>query len=287
MPGHGEPEQIYVSPHPDAVITDVVGSPRGYAFVETSAESYGDGGWRIWFLAEPGGVPTEVDRGQAPGAGAAPTIDMDNEHIAWAAFDEPSSGPVSRLRAASIDILGNVTTLIDQPIERGLLWYPALDADEVWYGIIDVEATSSGDEFHIESLSLVVPGSPVRFAGTGNDFNPAVNEHFVVWKTAEGDSAALNWGTVRVQNRETSGTAVIPVPDANRPSIGDRFVTFEEITHSRLAVYDPVADELFDLIDASDQAEGTVGGQSLDGGLLTFFTQETATPRVGWALLPS
>lgn len=286
-PGEAEPELIFVSPREDAVITDVVGAKTGYTFAETSREAFGDGGWRIWFLSGPGAEPIELDRGEAPGAGATPTIAMDDDRIAWAAFDEPDGGPVSRLRVVNIDALSDVTTLIDQPIGEGLLWFPQLNGDELWYAVIHAEATDTGDEFHIETRDIsAVNGGSTRFSGMGNDFNPAVNDRFVVWKTAEGDSAALNWGTLHVLNRLTNTVSVIPVPNANRPSIGDRFITFDEITHTRLAIYEPATGELYDLVDPNAQAEGSVGSQSVAGRLLGFFLHETGMPRIGWAILP-
>lgn len=290
VPGAGAPEELYVSPNADATITDVVAAEPGYAFVETSMSAYGDGGWRVWFLAQAGGEPVELDRGLAPGAGSAPTIAMNDAWIAWAAFDEPASGPVSRLRIVPTSNPTAATTLIDHPINDGLLWYPALDRDDLWYAVIhaDVEGTGAGDEFHLESLTL--PGSgapPTVFRGPGKDFDPAVNDEFVVWKTAEGDSAALNWGTLHFLDRRTQAVGAIPVKNAIRPSIGDRYVAFDEITHSRLLIFDPSTPALVALGGADTPAAGSVGGESLSGRLLAFFTQQDgAPPRIGWATLP-
>ena len=55
----------------------------------------------------------------------------------------------------------------------------------------------------------------------------------------------------------------------------------------RLAVYDLLAKRVLDLIPPSEQGNATVGGQSISGNLLAFFTQtEGAFPRIGWAFLP-
>jgi hypothetical protein len=288
-PGSTAPERLLASPHADAVIDDVVAAKPGYAFVERSRQAYGAGGWRIWFLPAAGGAPVELDRGSAPGAGTSPTIAIDDTWIAWAAFDEPRSGAVSRLRIVSIDDLAQVTMLIDAPIADRLLWFPALAGDELWYASIhpDFKATGVGDEFHLEWLMLSdLDAPPTRFPGIGNDFDPAVNDRFIVWKTTEAGDAALNWGTVHVLDRRTDALATIPVPDANRPSIGDRYVTFDEISHRRLSVFDPVTQELFDLLPAAQRGQVMVGGESLSGRLLTFTTQGLGYPQIGWALLP-
>lgn len=289
VPGAPEPVRLFSSPREKSTIATVVASRSGYAFVELSEPAFGKGGWRIWFLSGPDEEPVEVDRGRAEGAGFAPTIAMDDERIVWAGFDEPASGPASRLAMASIENLAAITTLRDVPIRDGLIWYPTINGDELWYGIIraDFEQTGVGDEFHLEVLDLASSDpSPVRFPGTANDFDPAVNDGFVVWKTTDGDDAALNWGTLRVLNRRTDAVVTIPVAKGNRPSIGDRYVAFEEITHRLLVVYDPVTGELLDLAPGVQQP-GSYGGQSISGRLLTFFTQvDGLLPQLGWAILP-
>jgi hypothetical protein len=288
VPGGGEPERIYLSPHPDAAIQAIAASSAGYAFIEESRTAYGDGGWRLWLLAGPGQDPIEVDRGTAPGAGVAPTIAMDDEWIAWASFDEPRGGPRSRLRVAPLTHPEAVVTRIDAPIDERLLWNPVLDAQELWYATVKVDPDALlDDEFHIEHLDLGNPsGAPTRFAGSGNDFNPAVSDAFVVWKTNRPGDAPLNWGTLRVLDRRSGDVRTIPMENLNRPSIGHRFVAFDEISHARLTVYDLATNRVLVLASA-DPGAGGYGGESLSGNLLAFFRQDGAEPpRIGWATLP-
>jgi hypothetical protein len=290
LPGTDAPEHIYVSPLADAVITDVVASAAGYAFVETSQSAYGDEGWRVWFLSSPGAQPVELDRGGSAGSGSAPTIAMDDAHIAWAAFDDTGNGSVTRLRVAATTDLTAVTTLLELPIGEALLWYPALNGDELWFAAIhpDPTGTAPADEFDLESMSLSNSGrAPIVFRSPAKDFNPAVDDAFLVWKTTDADSAAHNWGTLHVLDRRTRSISTIPVKDANRPTLGDRFVAFDEITGSRLLVYDPGTATLVALGGADTPAGGRIGGISLGGRLLAYFTQQgAAPPRIGWAILP-
>jgi hypothetical protein len=289
VPGALEPERLFSSPRESSNITAVAASSSGYAFVELSEPAYGKGGWRTWFLSGPGEVPVELDRGRAKDAGFAPTIAIDDERVVWAGFDEPASGAVSRLSMASIGDLDVVTELMNVPIREGLIWYPTVNGDELWYGIIraDFDLTGVGDEYHVETLDLANPdASPVRFAGSANDFNPAVNDAFVVWKTTDDGDAALNWGTLHVMDRRTDAVATIPVTNGNRPSIGDRYVAFEEISHRRLVVYDPVTGDLLDLAQGTAQPAVSYGGQSLSGRLLTFYRQGGGALQIGWAILP-
>ena len=287
VPGAGAPERILAPQHADGGITSLAGSSAGYAFIEESQSASGEGGWRLWFLAGPGAVPVEVDRGTAPGAGVAPTLAIDDRRIAWAAFDEPAGGPVSRLKVASVAVPGTAMTLIDAPIREHKLWYPALSGTELWYATIEPDPDGIADEFHVEQLDLSRPEAPpVVFRGPGHDFNPAVSARFVVWKTAEPGDSALNWGGLRILDRRSGAVTAIPVPKANRPSLGDRFVAFDEITHTQLVVYDLAAQQLVEL-GRSKGAAPTYGGASLRGGLLSFLVQDGAgQPRIGWATLP-
>ena len=287
VPGAGAPERILAGQHPDAAITALTGSSAGYAFIEESPSAFGRGGWRLWFLAVPGGVQLEVDRGTAPGAGVAPTLAMDDRRMAWAAFDEPSGGPVSRLKVESVGAPGTAMTLIDAPIRDRKLWDPALSGTQLWYATIEPDPNGVADEFHIEQLDLTRPEAPPTvFPGLGRDFDPAVNARFVVWKTTEPDDSALNWGALHVLDRQSGAATPIAVAKANRPSLGDRFVAFDEITHTRLVVYDLATQRLVELR-RSAAATPTYGGASVSGSLLSFFVQDSAgQPRIGWANLP-
>jgi hypothetical protein len=287
VPGAAAPERILSGKHADGAITALTASSAGYAFIEESPSSYGNGGWRLWFLAGPAAAPIEVDRGTAPGAGVAPTLAMDDQRIAWAAFDEPVGGPVSRLKVASVAIPGTATTLIDAPIGDRKLWYPALSGTELWYATIEPDPDGLADEFHVERLDLTRPAAPPAvFRGPGHDFNPAVNARFVAWKTAEPGDSALNWGELHVLDRQSGAVTAIPVPKANRPSLGDRFVAFDEITHTQLVVYDLATQRLVEL-GRSEAATPTYGGASVRGSLLSFLVQDgEGQPRIGWVKLP-
>ena len=291
VPGESEPELIFKSAHDDGRIPAITASAAGYAFIELSESGFGEGGWRLSFLPGAGEVPKEIDRGMAPRAGVAPTIDMDDARIVWASFDEPPSGPRSRLKVVSVGNLSVVTTLLDAPIEQRLLWYPALSGDELWYGTIKADFVGTADpEYHLEHFDLAAPAAgPARFPGFGLDFYPVLHDGFMVWRTnAQGDSA-LNWGALHVLDRRSEALATIPVEHANHPSLGGRFVAFDEITHSRLAVYDIRTGRLVDLANQVGGGAHTYGSASLSGRLLTFSTQAgdgTGLPQIRWAMLP-
>ena len=288
VPGSPIPEQIFLSPRREPIITSLVASAAGYAFVEQSGPDFGDGGWRVWYLARPGTEPVELARGVAKEAGFAPTIAMDDRRVAWAGFDEPSTSFVSRLAVAEIADIEHPRTLLERAVDASLLWYPCLNGDELWYAVIDPRSdpTADGPEYHLEMLDLAQPGDgPVAFPGGTHDFNPAVNARYVAWKANERGDSALNWGTIKVLDRQSRRITTIPVEHANRPSIGDRFATVEELFHHRLPVYDLATSTLVDLSGARPpDATGAMhySGESVSGRLLTF----AASGRIGWAILP-
>jgi len=207
--------------------------------------------------------------------------------MAWAAFDEPSGGPVSRLKVEAVGSPATAMTLIDAPIRDRKLWDPALSGTQLWYATIDPDPNGIADEFHIEHLDLTQPEAPPAvFPGLGHDFDPAVNARFVVWKATEPGDSALNWCALHVLDRQSGAVTLIAVAKANRPSLGDRFVAFDEITHTRLVVYDLATQRLVELRRAA-AATATYGGMSVSGSLLSFFVQDGARqPRIGWANLP-
>jgi hypothetical protein len=296
VPGSAQPERIYTSPRPESMILSVVASTLGYAFVEQSEPAFGDGGWRVWFLPGRDAKPIELARGVAKLAGVSPFLAMDDTRVAWVGFDEPPTGFVTRVQIASVADPRRVTTLVDRSVEDSLFWYPALHRDDLWFSTIHPKSdpTAEGPEYNLEVLDLADPGArPLAFEGIDHhDFNPAVNDDYVVWKANVRGDAALNWGSLKVLDRRTQTIRTIPVENANRPSIGERFVAFDEITRRRLPLYDPVTRTVLDLapeLPVAPEGDLAFGGESLSGRLLTFSVgpaDASKPPRIGWAILP-
>jgi len=292
VPGASEPELIFSSPRRKSTISSIAASGAGYAFVEESGPAFGAGAWRVWFLAAPGEQPVELARGIAKLAGISPFVVMDDERVVWAGFDESNPAFVTRVQMALIDDITHATTLVERSAEDSLIWYPALHRNELWFSTIHPRSdpTAEGPEYNLEMLDLDNPtAAPVPFDGTGHDFNPAANDDHVVWKANVRGDSALNWGTLKVLDRRTREITTIPVDNANRPSIGDRFVAFDEFSRGRLLVYDPVTRTVVDLAANVDAAGSiAVGGETVSGRLLTWYAQASgdASPRIGWAMLP-
>ena len=295
VPGTNQPEQIYTSPRRKANISSIVASSAGYAFVEESEPAYGEGGWRVWFLSAPGAEPVELARGVAKLAGVSPFLAMAEDRVVWASFDEPATGFVTRVQMAVASDVAHVTTLVERPVNESLIWYPTLHRDELWFSTIhpNSDPTAEGPEYNLEMLDLGdTAARPVPFEGTAHDFNPAVNDDYLVWKANRRGDSALNWGTLKVLDRHSWKIWTIPGGDANRPTIGDRFVAFDEMSPSSMPIYDPMTRTLLDLASApafGQEARLAFGGESLSGRLLAFSygpADASAPPRIGWAMLP-
>ena len=284
-PDDPDPQRVYENPADGALMWDVAAVDDALVLSELLQSPAGT--WRVAYVPDDGAAAVELDRGIAE-QGAPPTLAIDGQRIAWAGFDESSGSPRSFLRVAERASPDAATTLLDLDIDDGLHWHPQLDEDTLWYGIIepDFAGTGAGDEIHIETIDLTHPSAgPARFDGDDNDFNPAVSEDYVVWKSVEPGFAALTWGQLRVLDRHTNERLVI-ADRANNPSIGSRFVAFEEISHQKLLIYDLATRTLVEVPDPIGGANGTVGPVAISGNLLGYGVSAKGSKTVFWTILP-
>jgi hypothetical protein len=283
-PGDDAAQEVYEDPDEGAVVWDVAAVDGAYVFSERLAKPLGL--WRVQYIA--GNAPAvELDRGIAE-RGAPPTPAIDERRIAWAGFDESTGTPRSFLRTVERARRAAPTTLLDLDIDAGLLWYPQLDRDALWYSIIepDFEGTGAGDEFHIATIDLANPsGEPDQFMHLDRVFEPAVSTDYVVWKAVDPELAALTWGDLHALDRRSNERLVI-AEQANHPSVGSRFVAFEEITHSELLLYDLATRALVEVPDPVPGANGTVGVPAVSGNLLGYSVSVKGSNTVYWNVLP-
>jgi hypothetical protein len=284
-PGDPDPRRVYENPAEGTLIWDIAAAHDAFAFSELLESPAGS--WRVSFVGGDGATPVELGRGVAE-RGAPPTLAIDGRRVAWAGFDETSGGPRSFLRVVERARPGSATTLLDLDIDEGLLWYPQLERDTLWYGIIepDYAGTGAGDDISIATIDLTNPsGGPARFGGRGGDFNPAVSADHVVWKSVEPGFAALTWGELYVLDR-SSNERLLFAEQANNPSIGSRFVAFEEISHRKVLLYDLATRTAVEIPDPMRGATGTVGPVAISGNLLGFNVSSKGSKTVYWTILP-
>jgi hypothetical protein len=284
-PGDSEPQRVYESPADGALIWDVAAADDAFAFSELLESPAGT--WLVSYVAGDGATRVELDRGLAE-RGAPPTLAIDGQRIAWAGFDETSGAPRSVLRVVERASPDLATTLLDLDIDDGLLWYPQLDRHTLWYATIepDFEGTGEGDNISIATIDLANPSAgPDRFDGRGSDFNPAVSTDYLVWKSVDPGFAALTWGQLQLLDRSSNERLLI-ADQANNPSIGSRFVAFEEISHRKLLLYDLATRSVVEIPDPLRGANGTVGPVTISGNLLGFNVSSKGSNIVHWTILP-
>lgn len=284
-PGDSDPQPVYESPAEGALVWDVAATDAAFVFSERLGSP--PGGWRVAFVAGDGTAPVELDRGIAE-RGTPPTLAINSRRIAWAGFDESSAAPRSFLRSVDRTSPDTPTTLLDLDIDDGLLWFPQLDRDTLWYGTIkpDFAGTGGGDDISIGTIDLATPSAgPARFDGGDSTFNPAVSPDYLVWKSLEPGFAALTWGQLHALDRASDERFVI-ADQANNPSLGSRFVAFEEISHGKLLLYDLATRTLMEIPDPMGGADGTVGPVAISGNLLGYGTSAKGSKTVSWTILP-
>jgi hypothetical protein len=125
----------------------------------------------------------------------------------------------------------------------------------------------------------------VSFEGLDNVFDPAVSTDHVIWKSVEPGLSALTWGELHALDRRSNERLVI-AEQANHPSIGSRFVAFEEISRRKLVLYDLATRSLAEVPDPIRGARGTVGPASISGSLLGYSVSVKGSHTVYWTLLP-
>lgn len=285
-PGNASAEEIYVAADAGALVWDIAASGDSTAFSESMERPAG--AWRVLLIPGGGEPPILVDQGRAE-RGRPPTLAVDNRRVAWAGFDEAGGQPRSFLKVVDRAALGTPTTLLDVDVDQRLLWYPALDRETLWYSTIDpdFEGTGAGDRFHIETMDLTnTAGGPVAFEGAGLDFEAAVSEAFVAWKTVEAGFSALSWGELHVLDRRSNDRLVIP-GQWDHPTLGSRFVAFEELFHERLALYDLATRALIDVADPPHGSRGTVGVPTIGGRLFAYSVFARGRNTVYWTILPN
>lgn len=293
VPGSPAPELIFRSDNRDAVLGPVVGAHGAYAFLETSHKGMIDTGWKLWYLVRAGDRPVLLAQGESSEQASA-TLTSDDERLLWASFDtpaavpEPTSGPTATI---SLHVVRwsdprTVETIFTFTTRVGQVWSPTLNGDELWYGVLHGDwAKQDWDDSRIEMLNLGDDApTPVALPGVGREFNPAVNDDFIVYKRPDPGFSALNWGTIAVVDRSSNRTVDL-IENGNRPTIGNRFVTFDAITRAHVYAYDPEAEHLHTLLTVS--GNGGVGGVSIRADLLAFVRYpEDGAATIWWGTLP-
>ena len=245
VPGGSEPERIFVNTHRDSTLDIVAGDGEGhFAFVERNQGVYGDSGWRLWYLAEAGGSPIQLDASDDASA-TVPFFAIDAGRVVWGAVHESGGGPRSQLLYYDPAAGDTVVLQEGDPNEIGFA-FPSLDGDRVAYSaFVAPDRDPATQEFRIYELDLARPsGEPVRLDDGGDPAMPVLTDDYVVWKVAPDN--AYGWGQLAITD-QTTGEMWNVAPSAmhtdaelsfNYPSIGAGYVAAYDTNHNSLYLYD-------------------------------------------------
>ena len=294
VPGAAEPELLYENTERDSSLTSVAGSAAGYAFTD---ERWVDGeprGWRLWFLPAQGGELMLVDQSTDDRL-IAPTIAMNDEWLAWEVVHGTFEEPINELRVVSVADPRTPTTLLSYPGRDVYMQFPALWADELWYGIADNDWDALTEKPRVEMIDLSeAAASPLPFGAAERAFMPAPARDVVAWKGGGTDEfAALTSGALMLYWRADGQIERLPLPgDAateriSYPSVGNRFVAWWDDIGQRFYVYDLVERRFRRIAEYDWTGEERVTKPSLSGDLLVYTHYVRDGERyLEWCVLP-
>ena len=295
VPGAPQPQLLFSNPNHDSLLTSIRGSAAGYLFTDERWAGGQPQGWRLWYLAAPGAEPVMVDQSTDDRL-IAPTIAMDDHWIAWEVVHGTPSDHLNELLAASVDDPLHPLKLLSYPGRDVYMEFPALWADELWYGIADNDWVANTEKPRVEMINLTQPADgPTVFGSDERAFMPAPGRDVVAWKSGGDPSlSALNSGTLTLYWRATGQTDLLAIPGPHNlaerisyPSVGNRFVAWWDDVRQRLYVYDLAQQQFRRIAEYDLESDEIVARPSLSGDLLAYlhFTA-TGDQYLEWAVLP-
>ncbi|MGH2358635.1 MAG: hypothetical protein ACRDGJ_11625 [Candidatus Limnocylindria bacterium] len=222
-----EPALIWQNPRREAVLEPIVGDGGRYAFGERGTAP-GDF-WRFWLLPAANETAVLLDDGDdgEDVPGFIPSFDLDEDRIVWTAFHAGPNGPESQLWQASAPDWTPSLVRSVLAAEREL-WLPSLRGSRVAFVEVIYAADHSTDERHVLLGDLDDPASePIGLDQSGRATMPVLLDDAVIWKETPPGFNMFSWGSLRIHSLttgETRGLSMLPQPDVNYPSAGNRFV---------------------------------------------------------------
>lgn len=296
VPGSAAPQLLYLNPDPNSVLTSVRGSDAGYVFTDERWVGGDPKGWRLWFLAAPGGEPVLLDQSTDDRL-IAPTIAMDDHWIAWEVVHGTVNNHLNELFAARVDDPLYPLKPISFSGRAAYMQFPNLWDNELWYGIADNDWVANTEQPRVEMIDLTSPAAtPVVYGSDQRAFMPAPGRDVVAWKSGGSDDlAALNSGTLTLYWRATGQIETLPIPGPARlagrisyPSVGNRFVAWWDEIRQRLYVYDLAERQFRRLAEYDPATEELVARPSLSGDLLAYLHYLPSGERyLEWTMLPN
>jgi hypothetical protein len=262
---------LYDNPNRDSRLELVGGDDERIVFVEDNVRVFGQGRWKMWYLAEPTAEAQLIDEG----AGSLPFFDLSGTCLVWTVM---SGDPLeSQLWLVDLDSMQR-RVLHSADAGATQYWFPAIDGHLVVYGTLELGTGGRSEERHIYLLDLDNDDPPRQLDTNGRASEPDINGDTVVWKESSLSESHLVGGRL-VRYSLTKGE-IEPLtldpshPRYIEPSVGDRHVAAWSDNDRALYVSDlktGIPLEILDLGATGADPHDSVGRiADLKGNLLAF-----------------
>lgn len=280
---------LYDNPNRDSRLDFIGGDGSSFAFFETNARVFGLGGWKLWYILEPGGPPQEIDHG----AGSQlPFFAVSGQRLVWTAMHaQPEK---SQLLLIDLATMQRRVLLSADPAQTQY-WFPAIDGSRVVFGTVELARDALSDERHVYLLDLDATSAPNRLDSSRSASHPVIHGEDVVWKESDPNLNFLVAGSLVRHSLTTGQTTPLNLPTVRGlgftdPSIGNHLVT--AWAQSLRDVYlmdvrDDSALRINDLGPMTGDPTDTVVRPYIAGDLLAYvFGPAAGDLELRWVMLP-
>jgi hypothetical protein len=262
---------LYDNPNRDSRLELVGGDGHRIVFVEDNARVFGPGGWKMWYLAEPGAQARLIDEN----SGNLPFFDVSGTRLVW--MDLAGDQTESKLWLLELDTMQR-RLLLSADSTLTQFWFPRIDDHLVVYATLELTADKQGEDRHVYLLDLGGDEAPRRLDTSGTASMPDIRGDTVVWKESDLEESHLVAGPLVRYSLSTGRTERLTLnPSLDRytfPSIGERYVAAWSDGDRALYVADLVTGaplKILDLGPSNEDFHENVGQiASLAGDLLAY-----------------
>jgi hypothetical protein len=239
------PELLWRNPARDHSIVKLAGDLGMFAFVDIPLD--GSRAWDLWLIPrhEEEAILLDTHPGDEEVSSLVPSFSVQEQTIAWTAFDIGPDGPVSQMLVARAPEWEPML-LLERPAAERELWFPSLHGTRVAFCEVVYSPDRTTDQRHVYLLDLAAPeAEPVRVDHSDLATMPILIEDTVIWKEADPGFSMFNWGLLwrhDIGGRGPVRLATAPVDYVDSPSAGSRFVAWSAADSFQFVVYDLLED---------------------------------------------
>ena len=267
-----DPMLIYDNPNRDSRLEYLDGKESKVAFVEVNSRVFGQGGWKLWYMATLEAKPKLVDAGAGD---QLPFFSISDDSLVWSAVHgKPERSQLLRLDLRSMD----QQVLASEPPDHTQFWFPDVDGTRVVYGTVEPQADLSSDQSHVYLLDTSAKGPALRLDNSKSASEPVIQGNDIIWKETDPILNFMNAGslihyTLDSQKQEPLALPTFPGLGFVEPSIGDGFATAWPQSDRKMYLADLEAGTyppILDLGATNDDPHDSVARPDLSGDLLAY-----------------